>query len=45
MDDLTLKKAVEAVLEWEPSLNAASIGVAVSHDAGKLELSSGSLMV
>ena len=29
MDDLTLKKEVEAELQWEPSLNAASIGVAV----------------
>jgi osmotically-inducible protein OsmY len=29
MDDLTLKKDVEAELQWEPSLNAASIGVAV----------------
>jgi osmotically-inducible protein OsmY len=31
MDDLTLKKEVEAALEWEPSLNAASIGVAVKN--------------
>ena len=29
MDDLTIKKDVEAELAWEPSLNAASIGVAV----------------
>ena len=29
MDDLTIKKEVEAELQWEPSLNAASIGVAV----------------
>jgi osmotically-inducible protein OsmY len=31
MDDLTIKKEVEAALEWEPSLNAASIGVAVKN--------------
>jgi osmotically-inducible protein OsmY len=29
MDDLTLKKDVEAELAWEPSVNAAAIGVAV----------------
>ena len=30
MTDLELKKNVEAELNWEPSLNAAEIGVAVS---------------
>ena len=29
MTDLELKKNVEAELNWEPSLNAAEIGVAV----------------
>ena len=29
MDDLTLKKDVEAELAWEPSVNAAAIGVAM----------------
>src|SRR5919106_2125622 len=29
MDDLTIKEDVEAELQWGPSLNAASIGVAV----------------
>jgi osmotically-inducible protein OsmY len=29
MDDLTIKKDIEAELQWEPSLNAAGIGVAV----------------
>jgi osmotically-inducible protein OsmY len=29
MDDLTIKKDVEAELQWEPSINAAGIGVAV----------------
>jgi osmotically-inducible protein OsmY len=29
MDDLSIKEDVEAELQWEPSLNAASIGVAV----------------
>ena len=29
MDDLTLKKDVEEELQWEPSINAAAIGVAV----------------
>jgi osmotically-inducible protein OsmY len=29
MDDLALKKEVEAELEWEPSVDAAAIGVAV----------------
>jgi osmotically-inducible protein OsmY len=29
MDDLTIKQEVEAELQWEPSLDAASIGVAV----------------
>lgn len=29
MDDLIIKKEVEAELQWEPSLNATSIGVAV----------------
>jgi osmotically-inducible protein OsmY len=29
MDDLTLKDDVEAELQWEPSVNAAGIGVAV----------------
>jgi ATP-dependent Lon protease len=31
MDDLTIKKDVEAELEWEPRLNAATIGVAVKN--------------
>jgi hypothetical protein len=26
MDDLTIKKDVEAELQWEPSVNAAAIG-------------------
>jgi osmotically-inducible protein OsmY len=29
MSDLTIKQAVEAELQWEPSVNAAAIGVAV----------------
>jgi osmotically-inducible protein OsmY len=29
MDDLTIKRDVEAELQWEPSINAAAIGVAV----------------
>jgi osmotically-inducible protein OsmY len=29
MDDLTIKEDVEAELQWEPSINAAAIGVAV----------------
>ena len=29
MDDLAIKKDVEAELQWEPSINAAAIGVAV----------------
>jgi osmotically-inducible protein OsmY len=29
MSDLTVKQAVEAELQWEPSVDAAAIGVAV----------------
>ena len=29
MSDLTIKQDVEAELQWEPSVNAAAIGVAV----------------
>jgi len=29
MDDLTIKRDVEAELQWEPSIKAAAIGVAV----------------
>jgi osmotically-inducible protein OsmY len=29
MSDLTVKQDVEAELQWEPSVNAAAIGVAV----------------
>jgi osmotically-inducible protein OsmY len=29
MDDLTIKKDVEAALQWDPSVNAAVVGVAV----------------
>ena len=29
MSDLTIKQDVEAELQWEPSVNAAEIGVAV----------------
>jgi osmotically-inducible protein OsmY len=33
MSDLTIKQDVEAELQWEPSVNAASIGVAVKEGA------------
>ena len=31
MDDLTIKKDVEAALQWDPSVNAAVVGVAVKN--------------
>ena len=33
MSDLTIKQDVEAELQWEPSVNAAAIGVAVKEGA------------
>ena len=36
MTDMDLKRHVESALEWEPSVNAADIGVSV--DAGVVTL-------
>jgi osmotically-inducible protein OsmY len=36
MSDLTIKQDIGAELQWEPSVNAASIGLAVKQSAATL---------